>query len=789
MYGFSAYSLAKKLSRLLAFNRGQRAIFESWETGTHGDLGVYTELAMKPWDGTFSSKNYITIERINCVLIQLAARQRFSDEKIRRERDSGCQVDTELRDIFVRLESWEAKWLVRLLQRNHCTVELNERFVMQHYHFLLPDLLAFQNDFEAAFDALRGVLSCYPAIPKPWEEQSMRVEAVKKLKPKVGVKIGRPPFYKAWSFQNCLHLVGNSAWAAEVKYDGEYCEIHVNVDPENGNSNIRIFSKNGKDATADRESLRNTIRNALHIGQPDTLVRKNCIVLGEMVVYNDDDKKIMDFSKIRNHVKRSGFFMGTLRDFPPDKCEHLMIVFFDVLLLDDEPILRHSLQDRRRILRKLIHVIPGRSMRSEWTLLDFKTGNGLRDLKETFARTIAERQEGLVLKPLHAPYLPLPDQDQPGFLVKVKKDYLGDMGGERDLGDFAVVGARFDPQVAAKTNLKPLHWTHFYLGCCTNRDAALRAGVKPRFKVVATLSLDTSISRSDARYLNVQGYFRQVKLHPDGSTVGFDVTNFRDHDRRMTVAFKNPLIVEILGGGFDTPQNATFEMLRHPRVQKIHLDRTWEDAVTMQDLERMAEEKFAVPNAKELDGHAKDIALLVKKYLDGSQVTIMSDNTARETIEHTSPPCSPETPHRPLVKETSHVTPSSLGDKEVPPDIDIDLSSSEDSADENIQGKGLWASRESRSPPHKFTLQSSTAQTTTSTAPETVSSILPIPDTQSIVSKKRRRSRAVEPISPPPIKRRKTRDPLKVSDGNRQPSHCDCDSQKKKVGSDTENHL
>lgn len=84
VYGFLASSLAKKLSCLLAFNRGQRALFESWETGTHGDLGVYTELAMKPWDGTFSSKKVITVERINRILIQLAARQRYSDEKIRR---------------------------------------------------------------------------------------------------------------------------------------------------------------------------------------------------------------------------------------------------------------------------------------------------------------------------------------------------------------------------------------------------------------------------------------------------------------------------------------------------------------------------------------------------------------------------------------------------------------------------------------------------------------------------------------------------------------------------------
>jgi DNA ligase-4 len=128
------------------------------------------------------------------------------------------------------------------------------------------------------------------------------------------------------------------------------------------------------------------------------------------VLYSDREKRIMPFSKIRKHISRSGSLIGTLQDSMPHEWEHLMIVFFDVLVLDDESTLRHCLQDRRKILRDLVHVVPGRSMRSEWTLLDFrqdKTGDGITDLKQTFARNLAERQEGLVLKPLHAPYFTL----------------------------------------------------------------------------------------------------------------------------------------------------------------------------------------------------------------------------------------------------------------------------------------------------------------------------------------------------------------------------------------------
>ncbi|KAI4951868.1 hypothetical protein J4E91_003329 [Alternaria rosae] len=648
VYGMQSPLLAKKLASLLAFNHGQLALFEGWHTGKYGDLGAYVERAMKPWDGTFASKRAFPIARIDRLLVHLAARYQFSDKVIRKKRISDFQSDTELKETLVRLESWEAKWLVRLILRDHCTVELDEQFALQRYHFLLPQLLMFQNDFDAVFKMLRGDLSCYPAVPEPSKQRLMRIDAAQRLRAIVGIKVGRPTFHKAWSFKHCMQLVGQRAWAAEVKYDGEYCEIHVDLD--NAPNDIRIFSKNGKDATADRKPLHATIREALRIGRPDCILKKKCVILGEMVLYSDNTKKIMGFSKIRKHITRSGSFIGTLQDLLPYEWEHLMLVFFDILVLDDESTLRHCLQDCCKILRDLVYVILGWLMRLEWTLLDFKTGDGITDLKQIFARNLAEHQEGLVLKPLHAPYFPLlleQGHRQASFFIKLKKDYLGDMGGERDLGDFAVVGASFDAQVAAKSDLRPLHWTHFHLGCCTNRDAVQRTSAKPKFTIVASLSLDKCIPKSDVKYMNIQGYIRQTTLRDDGSTFEFEFQHSKGYDRWMTAAFKKPFVAEILGGGFEKLQNESFEMLRHPRVKKIHHDRIWEDAVSLEDLERMAEEKWEVPDADKLDGHARDVALLVKKYtkeMDGSQATVTTDDTTQQTTQRTTSRSSPVTP-------------------------------------------------------------------------------------------------------------------------------------------------
>ncbi|KAF2826924.1 hypothetical protein CC86DRAFT_466700 [Ophiobolus disseminans] len=787
VHGLQAPFLAKKLTTLLRFNHGQKALFDGWKSGKAGDLGAYTERAMAPWDGTFSTKREIPIERVDKLLVQLAARYRFSDEAIRQKRDWHVRTDTELKEILVRLESWEAKWLVRLLLRDYCTIELDERYVLGQYHFLLPDLLMFQNDFEAVFSMLRGELSTYPSVPRPSQEKLMRIEAAQKLNAVVGVKVARPTFHRAWSFKHCFQLVGKRAWAAEVKYDGEYCEIHVDLNRVP--NDIKIFSKNGKDATADRAPLHPTIRNALRIGRPDCQFKSRCITLGEMVLYSDKEKKILPFSKIRKHISRSGSFIGTWQDSLPHEWEHLMIVFFDVLILDDQPVLRHCFQDRRKILRDLVSVIPGRAMRSEWTLLNFKDGDGITDLKQTFARNLAGRQEGLILKPLHAPYFPLVTEQghrQAGFFIKLKKDYLGDMGGERDLGDFAVIGASFDAQVAPKSDLKPLYWTHFHLGCATNKTAVQRTGARPKFKVVATLSLDKCIPKPEVKYMNIQGYVRQAALHKGGVSDAFDVEHSKGFDRRMTVAFKKPFVAEILGGGFDMLQNEIFEMLRHPRVKKLHNDRTWEDCVTMEDLERMAEEKWDVPDADKLDGHAKDVALLVKQYVGESQMTSTTDESTQETTQRTqrsSPRTTQDTtfiitPRTPrvvlsstndaIVNETQQHTYTSISttfsspvsSTQPKPTPRLRILVREDASERLATIPSVTPTSTSIPAPKPTALLS----TPTSTADE------PNPST----AKKRNLTQL---ISPPAAKRRKILSPLQPSGGNRTLGSFDYDSQ------------
>ncbi|KAH8800733.1 hypothetical protein F5884DRAFT_808642, partial [Xylogone sp. PMI_703] len=145
--------------------------------------------------------------------------------------------------------------------------------------------------------------------------------------------------------------------SVERKYDGEYCQIHIDLNKAN---HIQIFSKSGKDSTSDRRGLHPALRDCLALNKAGSKIKKQCILEGELLVWNDDDEKIEPFYKIRRHVKRSGNFIGTALDLPAGPGEHLMIMFYDILLLDDTPCIRENHEKRRGLLESLVHCIPGR---------------------------------------------------------------------------------------------------------------------------------------------------------------------------------------------------------------------------------------------------------------------------------------------------------------------------------------------------------------------------------------------------------------------------------------------
>jgi DNA ligase 4 len=573
------------VGRCLLLNSSRTQELHNWRKPGNGDLGAWVERVVKVFDAAKSNFS-VTVEEIDSALHKIAARCRCSAPEVRATADHSRDASQDLESLLRRLQSHEIKWLVRILLKDLSPVMLDPNHILRSFHFLLPGLLKFQNSLSHALALLRGPMKQYHANPDPLLQALLKQNAAKLLKPQVGVKVGQPYFCKSWSFKHCMDLIREKRWIIERKYDGEYCEIHIDMDNES--DWIAIFSKSGKNSTRDRKGIHKLVRRCLRIDQPDCQFDSKCILVGEMVVFSENDQTIQEFHRIRDHVARSRRYIGTDFGGEVQKDEHLMVIFHDVLLVDDIVTTTMPLMKRREFLSRLIHKIPGYATTSEWKQRGFSKSHSDRILMYHLVDALAKKAEGLVLKPADSPYFSFRAENNSGHVgcfINVKKDYMTELGGERDVSDLAVIGAGFDPKVALKVGIKGLRFTRFYLGCLVNPDD-VRFGRTPRFEVVGYVEAGPGIPNPVLKALNTHGYFHHSNDNSDSKDRSFIIVKPWYHEE-MAV-FTTPCVVEVLGNGYDKPSGKNFCMLRHPRIVKIHTDRSWKDTPTFEELRELA---------------------------------------------------------------------------------------------------------------------------------------------------------------------------------------------------------
>nr|OQO18868.1 hypothetical protein B0A51_14534 [Rachicladosporium sp. CCFEE 5018]OQO25551.1 hypothetical protein B0A51_06870 [Rachicladosporium sp. CCFEE 5018] len=612
VYGIQASGLCRILCRGLHLQAGRVKDLRAYAQPGHGDLGLCLERVLRHGDGP-PAHPIVTLEEVDDFLITLAGGCRFSDPNIQQVPAGSSEArDQLLARLVLRLEPVHAKWLVRLVMKDLSPVKVDEGLVLRSFHFLLPDLLRFQHNFNSAISLLRGPLVEYPERPDPRSQRLLRQQATSLIRPCVGVKVGRPNFHKARSMQHCINLLGQQQWVLERKYDGEYCEIHIDMSLSRDPTRcIKIFSKSGKDSTADRKGIHGTLVKCLGLGQAHCKIKRQAILLGELVVWADSEKRAMTFEKIRKHVTRSGVSLGTNLDSQKHEDEHLAIVFFDLLLLDGEVVMTKPIDERRSWLREVYKKIKGRAFSAEWKKVDFsKAEPAQRHLLHQFAASIAERCEGLVLKPCGVPYFSL-NRDDEGFtggFVKLKKDYIADLGDE---ADFAVIGATYNAQHALKSGLQQIKWSDFHLGALLNKADVLRYEAKPKFKIIGTVNSDGWIPKPVLQSANTVAEFCAIEYGPQTSASHFDLET--PPSCKIDHIFTNPLVFEVLGSGFEKPSNADYLMLRHARVKKLHQDRSWKDCVSFRELQDQAQATRDAPADSESQETRRWIEKLERK--------------------------------------------------------------------------------------------------------------------------------------------------------------------------------
>lgn len=236
-----------------------------------------------------------------------------------------------------------------------------------------------------------------------------------------------------------------------------------------------------------------------------------------------------------------------------------------------------------------------------------------------FQKAQAARHEGLVLKPLDGAYvsmLPHLNGDYDGTIIKLKADYIPGLG---DSADFAIVGAYTTSNHKVEAELlRETKWTHFVLACLNNKSEVCLHQSRPIFKLMGVVSRP-AISTENMKYLSQHGRYRKENdTNYDIEVVG--------GGKRPKVLFIKPFIVDVVGSKFERPANTIHWMLRHPRVTKIHLDRSEQDVISFEELQGLAKEAREIP---------EDMASEELKIME--RIRIASKPKRRTYVESKSP--------------------------------------------------------------------------------------------------------------------------------------------------------
>lgn len=625
----------------LGHTRKQRLTrYESPGSGV--DLAECIEDALKETPNI--SKRDVTVEDIDRILHQLATGVVFSSPAVRSSRSTDCshrENREALGDVFRSLSARDAKWFTRLVLKSYLPVIVPESLVYAQCHKILPALLKIHDDFTVALRLLNQRTHNGHLL----DGDLGKAHLPRFIKPQIGVKVGRQTWLKGRGIKHCLEM-GRGLMSVEKKIDGEYCQIHIDL--SKGQDCIQIFSKSGKDSTADRFKLHGAIKSSLGIGTSSCGFRGRCILEGEMVVYSHKEKRVLGFEKIRKHVKRSGRFFGTDEDSQAHGYERLMIVYFDILLVDDDSLLNARHSERYRRLSKLVHCHQGEATLVERQIINFSSRIAAEELREAFALCIINREEGLVLKP-DEPYFNFGNarRKYASCCIKLKKGFIKKMG---EVGDFAVVGARYDATRAKVLDLPEVKYTHFYLGCLTNSEEVRRfSGIIPEFTVVNEVEVNAAMLQYFQKYC-----FTNAVAFEENDAFTLNVPPGLLQGKFITTVFKEPAVFEITCFSFHKAPNTRFWGLRFPYVSKIHCDRKWQDCVNLVDLQRLAEEETTSPEKEDSQELVQWIEALERadpemKKMAASQntqsteATVSTASTAGPASQHhvDQPPVSP----------------------------------------------------------------------------------------------------------------------------------------------------
>ncbi len=393
----------KLLIKAIAMSVGEKEnkVIELYKM--EGDLGKITE-ELKKRNKTSAAaglmafigsgqKEGLSVEKVYDILSRIATAQGEGSRDLKLRLLSGL-----LREA----EPIEARFIVRFVEGRH-RIGVGDMTILDALAIAYAGGGTYRPIIERAYN-LRADLG---NIAKIVAEKG--IEAIKEIKPSVGIPVKPMLAERHNDPLEILAKAGGKA-IAEYKYDGERVQIHKKGE------NIWLFSRRLENITKMYPDVVEEVRKAVNANE--------AIVEGEIVAIDPETGDMRPFQILMTR-KRKYEIQRAIKEVP------VRVYLFDAIYCDGEDLTTKTLQERKKVLEKIITETEGIRL-AEYRLVETP-----EDLEKFFLEAIEFGAEGIMIKAVHQKSIY--QAGNRGWLwIKYKRDYKSEM---TDTVDLVVVGA------------------------------------------------------------------------------------------------------------------------------------------------------------------------------------------------------------------------------------------------------------------------------------------------------------------------------------------------------------
>lgn len=573
MYGLKEKTIGKLLVEILGLAKDSEDALKlmNWKlpgvkstSDAAGDFaGRCHEVVMRR--ASRSTPGNLTIGEVNEMLDRLSAAQKESDQK------------PILQEFVNRMNADEMTWLIRIILRQ-MKVGATERTIFGLWH---PDA---ENLFNVSSSLRRVCWELYdPEVRLEGDDKDINL--MQCFQPQLAA-------FQMRSIEKIVERMNlneeDPVFWIEEKLDGERMQLHMMQDDSvDGGKRFSFWSRKGKDYTYlygeglndEKAALTRHIRDAFN----DDV--RNIILDGEMITWDPVIDKIVPFGSLKTAALNEKRDMYSAGDRP-------FFRVFDCLYLNDQVLTRYTLRDRRRALACSVNNIKRRL-----EIHGYTEGTTAQNIETELSKVVAEASEGLVVKRPNSMYC-LNDRNEDW--VKVKPEYMTEFGHSLDC---IVIGGYYG------SGKRGGNLSSFLCGLRLDDELIARDKCNP-MKVKSFFKVGGGFSASD---------YADVWHRTDGKWIDWDRNNPPDEYIELGGKgrqFQRPdvwikpdvsVVLEVKAAQtIDTKEFATRKSLRFPRFVRLKIDKSWKEALSEQEFNRLEaeatqekkEKQFKIDNSR-----------------------------------------------------------------------------------------------------------------------------------------------------------------------------------------------